>query len=290
MPICCCFYCRGLGSGGGLARQPSAFYNHHREEEALGLRLLKRRRTQDSELNEFVAPGLVGTPKFVERVQVKNIDTPKVRTLPSTELKKRLAIVNAYGVSIKPGKLDTQKQKEALAAINALCPEESSDEEDTSDEAFAQRHAVMEVAEKARYESLIKDKVRARKEQQERGSLGDGGASKPPRPPRTGSDPTLNSGGGNAARVAPIARLPSSTEPGKGNGVLSLATLAANTVAKTEAVPLNTTGKASVKTAVNGKSGGSAGARGKKSSVARPPLAPGEKRPRGRPPKLNKTK
>lgn len=193
-----------------------------REEEGLGLRMLKRRRTQDSDLNDVITQGASGTPKYVERMQVKNIDTPKVRLLPATEVKNRLAAITAYGTSIKQGKSD--KEKEALAAIDTLCPGESSDEEDTSDEAYVARHAIMEVEEKARYNSLIEDKARARKEQGK--TPKEGRSLKPARAKRAGSG--TPSGGPLNGRSTPVNRRAGSVETSSGKHALNATPVALN--------------------------------------------------------------
>lgn len=61
--------------------------------------------------------------------QVKTIDTPRVRFLPQTELKKRQAAVEAYTAALQAG---PAAHMAAAEAIDALCPGESSSDEDTS--------------------------------------------------------------------------------------------------------------------------------------------------------------
>jgi hypothetical protein len=53
---------------------------------------------QEYDMSELVTP--LGAPKFVERAQVKTIDTPRVRTLPAAELKKRQAAVEALAAQL----------------------------------------------------------------------------------------------------------------------------------------------------------------------------------------------
>lgn len=56
---------------------------------------------QEYDVGELITP--LGAPKFVERAQVKTIDTPRVRPLAQTELKKRQAAVDAYEVAMRKG-------------------------------------------------------------------------------------------------------------------------------------------------------------------------------------------
>jgi hypothetical protein len=84
-------------------------------------------------MSELVTP--LGAPKFVERAQVKTIDTPRVRTLPAAELKKRQAAVEALAAQLgKKGAAASSEGKAALEAIASLCPGEGSSDEDTSGE------------------------------------------------------------------------------------------------------------------------------------------------------------
>ena len=45
----------------------------------------------------------MGAPRFVERAQVKTIDTPRVRVLGGTELKRRQAAVELFEVALNKG-------------------------------------------------------------------------------------------------------------------------------------------------------------------------------------------
>ncbi|KAL4443443.1 hypothetical protein ABPG75_011180 [Micractinium tetrahymenae] len=117
----------------------------------------KRRRVPEYDVGELITP--LGAPKFVERAQVKTIDTPRVRPLPNTEVKKRQAALEAYAAQRKEGK----EESEALEAIDAVCPGESSSEEDISDEAYLRRHHKMEVEERARYEAVLGAAVKKNK-------------------------------------------------------------------------------------------------------------------------------
>jgi hypothetical protein len=56
---------------------------------------------QEYDVGELVTP--LGAPKFVERPQVKTIDTPRVRVLPNTELKKRQAAIDQYELLLRQG-------------------------------------------------------------------------------------------------------------------------------------------------------------------------------------------
>jgi hypothetical protein len=64
---------------------------------------------QELEGCELVTP--LGAPKFVERAQVKTIDTPRVRTLPAAEMKKRQAAIEAYGAVLKKGEAIGDRQE-----------------------------------------------------------------------------------------------------------------------------------------------------------------------------------
>lgn len=86
-------------------------------------------------------------PLFLQR----EIDTPRINTLSGMERKKRQAAVDALAAALKGG---GKPDAAALAAIDALCPGESSGEEESGDEAFAARHAKLEAEERARYESV----------------------------------------------------------------------------------------------------------------------------------------
>ncbi|GAB4819741.1 hypothetical protein N2152v2_006787 [Parachlorella kessleri] len=129
------------GMWGAVPAKPSSSQHHHRED-ALG----KRRRS------EFDLGEVITTPKFVERTQVKTIDTPKVRLLPAEELKQREEALAAYSANLREG----VKEPKAAKPLLAVCPEEeqgTSSEEDISDEAFAARHRALEEEERLRYQS-----------------------------------------------------------------------------------------------------------------------------------------
>ena len=50
----------------------------------------------------------MGAPRFVECAQVKTIDTPRVRVLGGTELKRRQAAVELFEVALKKGERATR--------------------------------------------------------------------------------------------------------------------------------------------------------------------------------------
>jgi hypothetical protein len=158
-----------LGGGGGRARgsRPTSggrnhhhhhHHHHHMMDDGGGGRLSKRRREHYSMINDVVTPGAFA-PKFVERLPVKNIDTPGVKVLPADEMEKMYAAVDKAQKDIRSG------AKEASEAIDALVAElcgkkgkdEGDDEDDeaTDDEAFAARHAPLEEKEKTVFASYI---------------------------------------------------------------------------------------------------------------------------------------
>eukprot|EP00887_Chlorella_sp_A99_P002059 scaffold18.g2059.t1 len=141
----------GVGTRSGAARRGGGLSSRRSEgPRSEDSRLLKRRRAQEQEVAELL-PGILVLPKFVERVN-RAIDTPRVRVLSGSELKKRAAAVQALAASLKEG---GTPDPDALAAIDALCPGESSGEEDgDTDEAFAERHAAKEAEERAKYEAF----------------------------------------------------------------------------------------------------------------------------------------
>jgi hypothetical protein len=155
----------GGGGGGSRARgtRPTSggrnhHHHHHMMDDGGGGRLSKRRREQYSMINDVVTPGAFA-PKFVERLPVKNIDTPGVKVLPADEMEKMYAAVDKAQKDIRSG------AKEASEAIDALVAElcgkkgkdEGDDEDDeaTDDEAFAARHAPLEEKEKTVFASYI---------------------------------------------------------------------------------------------------------------------------------------
>lgn len=156
---------RGFGGGGGGGFTPRSGgatprgtprSNSLYRDSSL---LAKRRRVQEYDMGELITP--LGAPKFVERAQVKTIDTPRVRVLANPEIKKRQAAVEQYELKLKEGEVS----KEAAEAIDALCPGESSGEEDTSDEAYLARHQEMEAVERERYEAVLGAAVKRNKQQ-----------------------------------------------------------------------------------------------------------------------------
>ncbi|KAL6781297.1 hypothetical protein ACKKBG_A10575 [Auxenochlorella protothecoides x Auxenochlorella symbiontica] len=111
----------------------------------------KRRRTApEYDIGEMLTPGALGAPKFVERVQVKTIDTPRVRTLSASEWKARWGAISA--LAAEAGRRGGARRDGAAGPAQGAPSPESSDE-DTGDEAYAARHAPLEAAERARYEA-----------------------------------------------------------------------------------------------------------------------------------------
>lgn len=180
----------------GTPRSGSLFRDH-----SLG----KRRRLPEYELGEILTP--LGAPKFVERSQVKTIDTPRVRLLPQTEVKKRQAAIEAYGVQKKDG----GDEMAAREAIDALCPGEGSSDEDSSDEAYLARHQQMEAAERLRYEAVLDAATKRNKVQPSK--LSQGERSKQP--------------GSARASVARAASAPAFVSNGNGGGSAAAAAAAA---------------------------------------------------------------
>ena len=125
----------------------------------------KRKSREAYGLNEVVvAPGALGSPKFVERVQVKTIETPPVRLLDREELQKRDEVLIAYrkGIESGSGVDDSKNVAKTLAAhlvaatvAKEVLGDEGSSEEDISDEAYEQRHREQEEEERNRYNSFV---------------------------------------------------------------------------------------------------------------------------------------
>ena len=125
----------------------------------------------------------MGSPKFVERVQVKMIDTPPVRLLDEEELRRRQEVIIAYkkgmvsqsqsqsqskahsgttqsgnasGRNGRTRKADREAAELAAANIaRELLGDEGSSEEDTSDEAYEERHQKHEDEERVRYNAFM---------------------------------------------------------------------------------------------------------------------------------------
>ena len=151
-------YLAGTGAGAGTHARQSSMYAMHADESSL--RLGKRRRGREEyDLNDMVTPsGSLCAPKFVERPQVKAIETPQVRLLPVSEVAQRSAAITTYADAIAKG--DEAAAVAAAAAIDALCAEEGSSDEDDDEGLYAERHARSEVEEKARYEAFNLNSLR----------------------------------------------------------------------------------------------------------------------------------
>jgi len=196
-----------------------------------GGRLVRRRRTREEfGLNDVVIPGAMGSPKFVERVQVKTIETPPVRTLPEEELKKREEVMKAYRKGLEGGanSEDSAKVKAAAVTVNLVAStaakqilgDEGSSEEDTSDEAYEMRHKQNEEEERERYNSAIASNGRK--------NMGDGRgrsmmAARPP-----GSDKRKRSGSSGKVTSDDTQKDATSNakEPSVSNGKTPLSTMA----------------------------------------------------------------
>jgi len=149
----------------------------YNSDESGGRPVRKRKSREAYGLNEVVvAPGALGSPKFVERVQVKTIETPPVRLLDREELERRGEVLVAYrkGLETGSGADDSKNVATSLAAnlvaatvAKELLGDEGSSEEDISDEAYEQRHREQEEEERNRYNSFISS-ANARK------TIGDG--------------------------------------------------------------------------------------------------------------------
>lgn len=101
----------------------------------------KRRRTE-YDLTDMVAPVKILAPKFVDKVQVAPIATPAFRPLTADELARRQAAVASLGLVQGGG--GTQFP----VAVADLVSGEGSSSEDTSDEAYLQRHQQRELEER----------------------------------------------------------------------------------------------------------------------------------------------
>lgn len=112
-------------------------------------RLSKKRREQSS-LNDIVTPG-VFAPKYVERPQVKTIDTPTVRKVTEGEYRNAMDAVEKVKAALQNG----DDAVEALRGLKDICPDDGlSSEEEESDEGFASRHAELEQKEREIYASV----------------------------------------------------------------------------------------------------------------------------------------
>lgn len=189
---------RGRGRGGRSVRagrrtlsRASALSFPLNADETSALRQMSiRKRKQSREafgLHDMVVPsGAMGSPKFVERVQVRMIDTPPVRVLDEEELRRRQEVIAAYQkglvgsnsksssgtdhhsktgarnvrVNRKAEREDAAAMRETavLAAANVakeLLGDEGSSEEDISDEAYEARHKKQEEEERVRYNAFL---------------------------------------------------------------------------------------------------------------------------------------
>ena len=147
----------------------------------------KRKQSREAfGLHDMVVPsGAMGSPKFVERVQVKMIDTPPVRVLDKDELHRRQEVIAAYqkGLSgsqskansgtdnsknsARNGRVNRKADREDAAArreaadvaaatvAKELLGDEGSSEEDISDEAYEARHKRQEEEERVRYNAFL---------------------------------------------------------------------------------------------------------------------------------------
>lgn len=149
---------RGFGGAAGRARSMTSL---PRSSSGRGddSRSLKRRRTADYDISDIVTTGQMGAPKYVERPQVRTIDTPRVAELAADALAARAAAAEAYAAALAQG----VPEAEAATALDALCPGESSgDEGGSGDEAYALRHAPHEAEERSRYDSVFAGKPQPR--------------------------------------------------------------------------------------------------------------------------------
>ncbi|BDA41501.1 probable Bromodomain-containing protein 9 at N-terminal half [Coccomyxa sp. Obi] len=110
-----------------------------------------KRRRNDYDVGDMIMPHMSGAggPKFVERVQVAEINTPEVRLLPEGELMQREATVAAFRCHLK-SQGQVQMPDELQEVLRGQ-PGEGSSSEDTSDEAYATRHRPFEDEERQRF-------------------------------------------------------------------------------------------------------------------------------------------
>jgi hypothetical protein len=188
---------RGRGRGGRTARAnrrtvsraSSLSFPLNADETSAIRQMSVRKRKQSREafgLHDMVVPsGAMGSPKFVERVQVKMIDTPPVRVLDEVELQRRHEVILAYqkGVAgsqsktssgtdhskngVRNGRVNRKAEREDAAArrkaadldaaivAKELLGDEGSSEEDISDEAYEARHKKQEEEERVRYNAFL---------------------------------------------------------------------------------------------------------------------------------------
>ena len=178
----------GRGSRRTLSRASSLSFPFNADETSALRQMSVRKRKQSREafgLHDMVVPsGAMGSPKFVERIQVKMIETPPVRVLAEEELRKRQQVIAAYqkgitepqsksnsGTNSKNGARNARvnrkaEREEAAARLEAaeraaatiakeLLGDEGSSEEDISDEAYEARHKKQEEDERVRYNAFL---------------------------------------------------------------------------------------------------------------------------------------
>lgn len=188
---------RGRGRGGrnartgrrAMSRASSLSFPLNADETSALRQMSVKKRKQSREafgLHDMVVPsGAMGSPKFVERVQVKMIDTPPVRVLDKDELHRRQEVIAAYqkGLSgsqskansgtdnsknsARNGRVNRKADREDAAArreaadvaaatvAKELLGDEGSSEEDISDEAYEARHKRQEEEERVRYNAFL---------------------------------------------------------------------------------------------------------------------------------------
>lgn len=198
------------GGGGGA---PNAMANK------------RRVLTQVSDMDDVVCPGLnTFTPKFVERVKPLDISIPPVREISEADLRQRRSVVEGIQAAVNGrAAAATAKSKPPRPRLtnylDKLAPElrpwveaDSTSDEDTDDEMYADRHRELEAKERKRYEEFLKTQA----ERRGRGAKGGGGqhfftGASPPNspgygaasslPPSTGGR-TPRSSGGAGKRIA----------------------------------------------------------------------------------------
>ncbi|DBA85626.1 TPA: hypothetical protein ACH3X1_005203 [Trebouxia sp. C0004] len=119
-------------------------------------KLGKRRRTTDYDFGDVIMPPLPGA-KAVAQLPKVCITVPGVRPLPEEELDRRMRAVELMRSGKSVSEADSELRdlvrvpSDAAAAAGASA---SSSDEDTSDEAFAARHAGLEAEEQHRFNSF----------------------------------------------------------------------------------------------------------------------------------------
>ncbi|KAL3146630.1 hypothetical protein ABBQ32_000861 [Trebouxia sp. C0010 RCD-2024] len=120
-------------------------------------KLGKRRRAADYDFGDVIMPPLPGAKALAHLPKVC-IKVPGVRPLPQTELARRQRAVELLrsGINMSEADADITDLLRASCGIAAASADSmvSSSDEDTSDEAFAGRHAALEAEEQHRFNSF----------------------------------------------------------------------------------------------------------------------------------------